>query len=326
MLDLSRITHDTDDWRLICGTLLDLEDALGAFHSHRFTRKVTVFGSARSDASSPACQLAQELAREATTAGFDVLTGAGAGVMEAANRGAGPERSFGLNVQLPYEQHPNPFVTATDDRLIHFRYFFTRKLFFLRESDALVVLPGGFGTLDELFEALTLIQTGRTPPIPVVLLAPSGDEFWESWRRDLLAGLAGQGLIAPEDGQLLREARTAAGAMAVIRRFYRVFHTSQQREGGLSLLLHAPLGEAELSEIQARFDDLLSSGRFDTGESCDDHDRPRPSLQFDFDQRRVGRLYELIDHLNGLDLPRGPDLEHPEQRSCPDTSLPLAAS
>ena len=118
---------------------------------------------------------AEELAREAARRGFEVMTGAGGGVMEAANRGAGCESSIGLNVDLPFEQHANRYVNACDGRLLHFRYFFTRKLFFLRESDALVVMPGGFGTFDELFESLTLIQTGRTPPIPLVLLAPEDD-------------------------------------------------------------------------------------------------------------------------------------------------------
>jgi uncharacterized protein (TIGR00730 family) len=317
VLELGRIAHQSEDWRLISGALRDLEDALSAFHSHRFTRKVTVFGSARSAPDSAVYRLAEELAREAVAAGFDVITGAGGGVMEAANRGAGSARSFGLNVQLPFEQQPNPFVTGSGDRLVHFRYFFTRKLFFLRESDALVVLPGGFGTLDELFESLTLIQTGRTPPIPLVLLAPEEDDFWRGRQRELLMGLAARGLISAEDVHLLGEARSAAAAMASIRRFYRVFHTTKVGDQGLELLLHAPLGAAELAEVNTLFSDLLLSGRIELGESCDDTDQLRPCLLLDFDQRRVGRLYQLIDHLNGLDLPICPELQHPEQRLCP---------
>lgn len=238
ILEMASIADHTDDWQLICGALSDLHEALAAFHPHRTTRKVAVFGSARSLPESSTYQLAEEVGREAMASGFDVITGAGGGVMEAANRGAGAEHSFGLNIQLPFEQEPNPYVAAAGDRLVHFRYFFTRKLFFLRESDALVVLPGGFGTLDELFEALTLIQTGRTAPIPVVLLAPPGHELWQDWPQDLLSGLESDGLIGPDDRGLLSHASSAREAIELIRHFYRVFHTTRVTDDGLELLLH----------------------------------------------------------------------------------------
>ena len=316
---LRALTTEADDWLLISGTLQDVEEAITVFQPHRTTRKVTVFGSARTSPDDPSYRLAQQLARAVVAAGFEVITGAGGGVMEAANRGAGGERSFGLNVQLPFEQEANPYIAPWRERLVQFRYFFTRKLFFLRESDALVVLPGGFGTLDELFESLTLIQTGRTPPIPLVLLAPETDPFWEQWQRQLDQGLAARGLISPEDGQLLTRADSAAAAIERIRRFYRVFHGARDTERGLELLLHGPLPAAELAVIEARFADLLQGGRFEAGESWDVAGRRRPCLRFDFDQRRVGRLYGLIDHLNGLQLPPCPDLQHPEQRLCPLT-------
>jgi uncharacterized protein (TIGR00730 family) len=316
ILEMASIADDTDDWQLICGALSDLHEALAAFHPHRTTRKVAVFGSARSLPESSTYQLAEEVGRAAMASGFDVITGAGGGVMEAANRGAGAEHSFGLNIQLPFEQEPNPYVAAAGERLVHFRYFFTRKLFFLRESDALVVLPGGFGTLDELFEALTLIQTGRTAPIPVVLLAPSGHELWQHWPQDLLTGLEREGLIGPDDRGLISHAGCAREAIELIRHFYRVFHTTRVTDDGLELLLHVPLAEADLLAIRSGFQDLLRSGDFELGESCDDNDRLRPCLHFDFDQRRVGRLYQLIAAINALDLPRCDDLIHPEQRSC----------
>lgn len=316
ILEMARIADATEDWRLISGALSDLHAALATFHAHRTTRKVAVFGSARSLPESPTYALAEAVGREAMAAGFDVITGAGGGVMEAANLGAGSDHSFGLNIQLPFEQEPNPYVAGAGDRLVHFRYFFTRKLFFLRESDALVVLPGGFGTLDEFFEALTLIQTGRTAPIPVVLLAPPGQQVWQRWHRDLLAGLAREGLIGPDDGELISRARSAREAIDQIRFFYRVFHTTRVSDDGLELLLHVPLEERDLQAIRADFQDLLRSGDFVPGESCDDNDRLRPCLRFDFDQRRVGRLYRLIATINALDLPRSDDLLHPEQRLC----------
>ena len=316
ILEMARIADETADWQLISGALSDLNDALSAFHPHRRSRKVTVFGSARSLPQSSTYQLAEQVGREAMAAGFEVITGAGGGVMEAANRGAGAEHSFGLNIQLPFEQAPNPYVAAAGERLVDFRYFFTRKLFFLRESDALVVLPGGFGTLDELFEALTLIQTGRTAPIPVVLLAPAASELWQQWPQDLLSGLEREGLIGPDDGGLVSHAGSAREAIDLIRHFYRVFHTTRVSDDGLELLLHVPLAEADLLAIRSGFQDLLSSGDFELGESCDDNDLLRPCLRFDFDQRRAGRLYQLIAAINALDLPRCDDLLHPEQRSC----------
>ena len=147
LLEIAKGSTDADEWRLINGTLADLRDGLSVFAPHRQTRKVTVFGSARTHSEEPAYKLAQELAVEAVARGFEVMTGAGGGIMEAANSGAGCENSIGLNVDLPFEQHANRFVNSCDGRLLHFRYFFTRKLMFVKECDAVVCLPGGFGIL-----------------------------------------------------------------------------------------------------------------------------------------------------------------------------------
>jgi len=335
LLAFATTSSDHDDWRLIDGTLKDLQAAMGVFRPHRMTRKVTVFGSARSAPGSEIYQLAESLAEAVIQAGFEVMTGAGGGVMEAANRGAGGDRSFGLNVLLPFEQDANPFISEHQSRLLQFRYFFTRKLFFLRESDALVVLPGGFGTLDELFESLTLIQTGRSSPIPLVLLAPQGDPFWDGWQQALRCDLQDRGLIGEHDLELLSTAHSAAEAVALIRRFYRVFHrlqpvqipqpdpTGQPDQAGqrdqtvMELLLHLPLPEQQLALINQGFPDLLRSGLFVAAESCDEAGAIYPCLRFDFNQRRVGRLYQLIDHLNALDLAHSVVLQHPEQRLCP---------
>ena len=314
LLEISHHQSDPDDWRLIGDALADLRDGLEMFRSSRAVRKVTVFGSARTATGDPAYQLARDLAAEAVRHGFHVMTGAGGGVMEAANRGAGQASSYGLNVDLPFEQHANRYVSGPQGRLLHFRYFFTRKLFFLRESDALVVLPGGFGTLDELFEALTLIQTGRTRPIPLVLLAPPGNSFWQGWQRDVHQGLAAQGLISAEDPSLLMEASSAPEAIALIRRFYRVFHTAQPGEDRLELLLHTVIAEDELHQLNHRYADLVAEGRITTGESCDASGRLYPCLRFHLDTRRIGRLYQLIDHLNDLEVPPCRALEHPGER------------
>jgi len=322
LLEIAKGSSDVDEWRLINGALADIHAGLNVFAPHRHTRKVTVFGSARTSPDEAAYRLAQELAQEAVQRGFEVMTGAGGGIMEAANGGAGCENSIGLNVDLPFEQHANRFVNSCDGRLLHFRYFFTRKLFFLRESDALVVMPGGFGTFDELFESLTLIQTGRTPPIPLVMLAPEGDRFWPDWLQDIQQDLACRGLISPEDTSLLKQANTASEAMQHICHFYRVFHTAQFAEDRMELLLHNAISSETLASLNNEFDDLVDEGSISQGESCDSHGILRPCLRFHLDRRRVGLLYRLIDQLNDLPLEAVPAIEQPGERirsslTCP---------
>ncbi|MFM2121597.1 MAG: hypothetical protein RLZZ589_34 [Cyanobacteriota bacterium] len=317
LLEIARSSGDADEWRLINGALADIRDGLSVFAPHRLTRKVTVFGSARTPSDDPAYRLAQELAVEAVQQGFEVMTGAGGGIMEAANSGAGCDNSIGLNVDLPFEQHANRYVNACEGRLLHFRYFFTRKLFFLRESDALVVMPGGFGTFDELFESLTLIQTGRTMPIPLVMLAPPGDPFWREWLGEMHQALANRSLISPEDTTLLKQASSAAEAMAIISRFYRVFHAAQYAEDCLELLLHGQLSGPQLQQLNHTYAELIREGSISQGESCDSRGILRPCLRFQLDRRRIGLLYQLLDHLNGLPLEGQAAIEQPGQRLSP---------
>jgi uncharacterized protein (TIGR00730 family) len=314
LLQIARNESEHEAWKLVSGALADLSEALDVFRPQRSKRKIAVFGSARATREDPVYQLAKDVARLAVAAGFEVMTGAGGGVMEGANSGAGCEHSIGLNVDLPFEQHPNPYVSECEGRLLYFRYFFTRKLFFLRESDALVVLPGGFGTLDELFESLTLIQTGRSQPIPLVLLAPEGDDFWTVWKTNVNGELARRDLISREDVDLMVEAKSAAEAVAYISRFYRVFHSALLGEDRIELLLNAPVPREWLPDLSRRFADLLTEGSIQAGENVDDNGLMYPCLRLRFDRRRVGRLYQLIDHLNGLEFPSIPALEHPAER------------
>jgi hypothetical protein len=314
LLQIARRETEYEEWRLISGCLADISEALEVFHPRRSTRKITVFGSARTRRHDPSYSLAEEVARLAVEAGFEVMTGAGGGVMEGANSGAGCDHSIGLNVDLPYEQHPNPYVSSSEGRLLYFRYFFTRKLFFLRESDALVVMPGGFGTLDELFESLTLIQTGRTSPIPLVLLAPEGDDFWQRWRSDMHERLRSRNLISEEDGSLLVDASCAAEAVRHICRFYRVFRSARLSEDRIELLLNVAIPRDLVPRLNEEFGDLPEDGAFQAGESVDDSGVLRPCLRLRFDKRRMGRLYQFIDHLNGLELPECPALQHPGER------------
>jgi uncharacterized protein (TIGR00730 family) len=319
LLHVAREERELEAWRLVSGALADLSEALEVFRPMRAARKISIFGSARTTPDQPAYPLAARAAQLAVEAGFEVMTGAGGGVMEAANSGAGCAHSFGLNIDLPFEQHTNPYLSDCEGRLLFFRYFFTRKLFFLRESDALLVLPGGFGTFDELFECLTLIQTGRTPPIPLVLLAPAGDDYWQRWQRSVNAQLAEQGLISPEDMSLICEASSAEEAVAHIRRFYRVFHSARLEEEPMELLLHAPIPPPLLAQLNHSFADMLSEGSIHSGESVDDNGLLYPCLRLRLDRRKVGRLYQFIDHLNGLELPSIAAFD----RSCDRQACPL---
>ncbi len=316
LLEISRQESEPEAWRMISGTLADINEALSVFRPSRQVRKVAVFGSARTTAEQPTYSLARELAAAAVTAGFEVITGAGGGIMEAANVGAGCEASYGLNVDLPFEQHPNPIVSSCEGRLLHFRYFFTRKLFFLRESDAVVVLPGGFGTLDELFESLTLVQTGRTPPVPLVLLAPEGDRFWSSWQVEVQRQMTRRGLISPEDRSLVFLAGSVEEAIGYICRFYRLFHAAELHSDRVELQLNGAIPAADLRQLNRDFDDLVDHGVIVSGETSDEEGLLRPCLRFHFNKRRMGRLYQLIEALNALELPASSALEQPGQRHC----------
>ena len=316
LLEIARHEAEPEAWRILSGTLADISEALEVFRPDRHVRKVAMFGSARTAADDPSYRLAEKVAVAAVEAGFEVITGAGGGIMEAANRGAGCEASIGLNVDLPFEQHPNPIVSSCEGRLLHFRYFFTRKLFFLRESDAVVVLPGGFGTLDELFESLTLIQTGRTPPVPLVLLAPEQDTFWLSWQVEAQRQMTRRGLISAEDRSLVFLADNATAAIDHIRHFYRVFHAAELHSDRVELQLNVAVPPADLARLNRDYDDLIDQGVIQAAETCDEAGMLRPCLRFHFDRRQVGRLYQLIAALNALELPACSALEQPAQRRC----------
>lgn len=297
-------TQEQGDWALLDGVLADIRDGLRVFYPHRYHRKVGVVGSARIPPESAVYQQAVELSRQLAASGFEVITGAGEGVMEAANRGAGQDKSYGLNIYLPFEFVRNRYIDPKN-KLAAFRYFFTRKHFLMRESNALVAMPGGVGTLDELFEALTLIQTAKTVPIPVVLLAPAGDDYWQHWKSCMVKSVEGRGMVSPEDEQVYDQVDSVEAAVGIIRRFYRVFHRCHFLGGErLQLLLHRAPTDEQLRGINHEFSDLLLEGTIEPFTHRSEQG-VYPGLQFQFDHRCMGRLYGLIRHLNHL--------EHPEQ-------------
>ncbi len=313
LVAIRHATHEQSDWAFLHGALADIRDGLNVFCPHRDRRKVGVVGSARVLPESAVYQQAVHLSRQLAAAGFEVMTGAGGGVMEAANRGAGPGKSYGLNIQLPFEFAPNPYIDL-QGKLVAFRYFFTRKHFLVRESDALVAMPGGVGTLDELFEALTLIQTAKTAPIPVVLLAPAGDDYWQRWKRYMVKSVEERGMVSAADAQIYDQVDSVEAAVGVIRRFYRIFHHCHFLGGErLRLLLHGTPTAEQLKVMNHMFSDLLLGGTIEPFTHKGDQGVV-PGLQFHFDHRCMGRLYGLIRHLNHLPLSGEPHLEHPEQR------------
>ncbi|MBI2964087.1 MAG: LOG family protein [Deltaproteobacteria bacterium] len=289
------------DVRLLNAALRELRHAFRVFARYRDVPKVTTFGSARTVESDPAFLQAEEFARQIAAAGFMVITGAGGGIMRACQRGAGRERTFGVNIRLPSEQRPNEFI-ADDPKLMTFRYFFTRKLLFVKEADAVVLFPGGFGTLDEAYECLTLVQTGKAGPMPIVLLDAPGGEYWRAWRERVEGQLLRRGLISEEDRSLFRVTDDAGEAVEEIRGFYRVYHSSRYVGEKLVIRLRQPLDDPTLQRLENDFRDLLASGRFYLSAALAEEDADEtaalPRLVLHFNRANFGRLRQMIDFVN----------------------------
>jgi hypothetical protein len=307
---------DRLDWKILNASLQDMERAFQVFYPYRHIRKIAIFGSARIASHTPIYDLAVEFAHRVAQQGFMVITGGGGGIMQAGNEGAGAEKSFGLNIQLPFEQGANPFIEG-DRKLIHFKYFFTRKLFFLRESDALALFPGGFGTLDEAFECITLMQTGKAEILPLVLIDQPGGDYWRSWEVYVKEQLLEQGLISPGDLNLYTITDRIDVACDAISSFYRVFHSHRYVNDKLVIRLKSDLLEADVDYLNQNFSDILVSGQIEKSkalpEEPEDETSRLPRLVLHFNQRDLGRLYQMIRALNQMGIPT-PALTHPEQK------------
>ena len=289
------------DVRLLNAAVRELRYAFRTFARYRGVRKVTTFGSARTAETEPTYRQAEEFARRVAEAGFMVITGAGGGIMRACQAGAGRAHSFGVNIRLPFEQNPNEFI-ADDPKLMTFKYFFTRKLLFVKEADAVVMFPGGFGTLDEAYECLTLVQTGKAGPVPIVFVDAPGGRFWSSWLDYVNDHLLEGGLISEEDLALFRVTDDAAEAVEEIRGFYRVYHSSRYVGERLVLRLARAPQAPLLERMQRDFADLAAGGRFQLSDALPDEDvddtANLPRLVFGFNRVNFGRLRALIDFLN----------------------------
>lgn len=291
------------DIKLLNTALKELRYSFKIFSAYRHLRKVTVFGSARLPSTHPAYQQAVIFGKKIAEAGYMVITGAAAGIMEAGHVGAGRDMSIGVNILLPFEQEANPIIRG-DLKLMHLRYFFTRKLLFIKEADAVVLFPGGFGTLDEGFEALTLVQTGKSQMVPIVLVDEPGGHYWTHFEQFAREVLLSQGLISPADMYLFRRTDSAEQAVEEVLGFYRVYHSMRYVRGGrLVLRLQKALSEELLEKVRKDFADILVSGTFEQmdalpEEANDLHTAGLKRLKFHFDRKNLGRLRQLIDLIN----------------------------
>ena len=291
------------DLKITNTALKELRYSFKVFAPYRDVRKVTVFGSARTPPGDPAAEAARQFGRRMVEMGWMVVTGAGAGIMGAAQEGASGEHSFGLNIRLPFEQEANPWI-ASDPKLITFKYFFTRKLFLVKEAHAFALFPGGFGTLDETFEAVTLMQTGKSTIVPIVLVEAGPRPYWRPWDRWLRETVVERRFIEPDDLAFYRIVDTVEEAMGEIRNFYRVFHSARIVVDNLVFRLTRPLTDADLAEMQERFDDILK-GRLDQTPGPAPQELPEfpelPRLVIPFKRTSYSRLRQLIDFVNSSD-------------------------
>ncbi len=292
------------NWKILSASLEDLEQGFQKFYPYRHTRKIAIFGSARTSPQQAEYKMAVDFARGMAKSGFMVITGAGGGIMQAGNEGAGRANSFGLNIKLPFEQGANPLING-DDKLISFKYFFTRKLFFLRESDAIALFPGGFGTQDEAFETLTLCQTGKYGPVPLVLIDRPGGDYWHSWNDYICSQLKDKGLISPEDPSLYTITDRLDVAYQTIKNFYRVYHSSRYVGKVFVMRLNLELSDQTVEGLNQEFADILSQGEIRKSialpeERKDSETVDLPRLTFYFNQKSLGRLYQLIAKINLL--------------------------
>ncbi|MGO9526162.1 MAG: TIGR00730 family Rossman fold protein [Verrucomicrobiia bacterium] len=294
---------DRLDMKVITSTLKELRYSSKVFAPFRGRRKVTIFGSARTKPDAAEYQQAVAFGKAIVERGFMVITGGGEGIMGAAQRGAGRDNSFGLNIRLPFEQEPNIEI-AGDRKLINFKYFFTRKLCFIKESDAIVLFPGGFGTHDEGFEALTLMQTGKSQPKPLVFVDRPRGNYWKTWWRFVEDQLLDEALVSKEDLALFKVTDDVEEACAEITQFYSNYHSFRYVKDATIVRVKNPVTDNLLRTLNARFADIcVNGGQFRASPPLPEEEN-EPELKdlhrivFPFNRTNFGRLRSLIDVIN----------------------------
>lgn len=299
--------EDTDrlDLKIASAALVEMRDAFRLFRPYADVPKVTVFGSARTTKDDPLYDQARSVASVLAERGWMVVTGAGPGIMQAAAEGAGEKMALGVSIRLPFEEKPDA-VIADDTHRVEMKYFFTRKLMLVKESTGFICLPGGFGTLDEMFELLTLQQTGKAEPMPIVLLDEPGGTFWKGLERFIAESLIPAGVISADDFDRVLVTDSAEEAVAEITGFWRNYDSLRWVDDVLILRLKSTPTNAEVDMLNAEFASLLVEGRIELIDALAieqaDHDRvDLPRLSLRLRQREVGGLYRLIDAINELD-------------------------
>lgn len=301
-LKMARDEMSVADLKLINRSLKEMRYAAKVFAPYSQFRKVVVFGSARTTTDAPESKVAENFARAMVGHDYMVITGGGDGIMGAAQRGAGRERSFGLNIRLPFEQQPNEIIQG-DSKLINFNYFFDRKLHFVKESHAFALFPGGFGTMDETFEILTLMQTGKARIIPVVMLDRPGGDYWQTWMKFLTQYLFKLGLVCEDDFSFFKIARDIDDAVAEILHFYKVYHSARWVGEQLVLRISKPLSKKAIVDLNRKFADLVREGEIVQSSALrQEKNEPEiwdlPRIVLTPHRSNFGRFRQLIDAIN----------------------------
>ena len=298
---LAREQANRGDVKLLHKALAELRYAFKVFAPYAETRKISIFGSSRTPEGHPDYQAALDFARQMCDSGWMVITGAGDGIMKAGCGGAGRQASFGVAIRLPFEQKTNEII-ADDSKLVNFRYFFTRKLMFMKEASAVALFPGGFGTQDEGFEVLTLVQTGKTALIPIVLVEQPGGTYWPQWRAYVVAELLRNRMINEQDMDLIRITDSVDQAVAEVLQFYRVYHSLRYVGDDLVLRLTSRLPDPLLERINDEYaGQILDEGRIEQCNALPAENgeyAKLPRLKMRFDKKSFGLLRRLVDTIN----------------------------
>ncbi len=301
IMETARSNINEHDLRQMSCAFKEMLQAEQLFLPYEQKRKITCFGSARIEKGTPSYEIAHDFARLSSEAGYMIITGGGPGIMQACNEGALPDMSFGLNITLPFEQHPNAAI-AGSKKMMDFYYFFTRKLHLVKQADALVAFPGGFGTMDEIYETITLMQTGKSTIFPIVLIDPAGEYFWSRWYSFVKKELLDAQLISPEDIELIYITKSAEDALEHINHFYSRFHSYYFDGDVVTIRIKSKISESHLERMRLEYADIIPKGDLvQLDGCCKDHQAALadvPRLRFRFNLGDYARLRQLIDDIN----------------------------
>ena len=300
---LSEVDINSGDWKLMSRSIKELKNSFKAFTPYRDKRKVAIFGSARTPQKNPLFRMAEDFSRDITKKDFMVITGAGGGIMEAGNKGGGDD-SFGVNIKLPFEQSANDYIKESN-KLVSFNYFFIRKLMFIKESDATVLFPGGFGTLDEAYEGLTLIQTGKSLPRPIILMQNKGDDYWQTWVSFFTEIMLRDKYISPDDMDLFSICESNEDAIEKITSFYKTYHSLRYVGDNAVIRLNNSITSDNIASLNDAFKDIVVEGNISACEPFPDEVNTRDQLKkfriaFKFNKINFGRLVSMVRMINSF--------------------------